>query len=164
MASFSQIPPKDREGKVWGVFCKIKACFFIPWKQNIVDLTTLSSLVAPWVIVMAIYGAISDDKIVSWRYFVFSVFLSRTVLYRLPQYIHMYMYIYICVYMYICIYIYIYIYWLTVTNPSHRCLGHHVNSDLPAAQHTLFVDFWICISGFTIPIAPGNKNAWRQPS
>ena len=36
-------------------------------KQNIVNLTTLSSLVAPQVVIMTTYGATSDDKVVKLK-------------------------------------------------------------------------------------------------
>ena len=43
----------------------------IHWKQKVVNLTILSSLAAPEVVVMTTYGAPGDDKIVKLTFFCF---------------------------------------------------------------------------------------------
>ena len=51
----------------------------LQWKQKIVNLTTLSSLVAPWVVITTTYDATSDDKGVKLTTFCFQCGNDRLI-------------------------------------------------------------------------------------
>ena len=66
--------PLYTEPKPVGLIAKnyLNAMRYINWKQKIVNLTTLSSLVGPYVVIITTYGDTSDDKVVkNWRNFDF---------------------------------------------------------------------------------------------
>ena len=48
--------------------------FILQWKQKILNLMTLSSLIAPWIVIIITHRAISNDKFIK-----FTIFISLCV-------------------------------------------------------------------------------------